>query len=81
MKLHIRYMVCIRCKLVVASELEKLGLHYSHLEIGEVEITGSMTEEQKEALDLGLRKSGLELILDKRSQLIEKIKNIIIELI
>jgi len=74
-------MVCIRCKMVVASELEKLGIRYSNLEIGEVEILDSITEEQKLAFDIALKKSGLELMLDARSQLIEKIKNTIIELI
>jgi AraC-like DNA-binding protein len=78
-KLYIKYMVCIRCKMVVASELEKLGLDYANLEIGEVEIRDSISEEQKEALDAALKKSGLELMGDKRSQLIEKIKNTIVE--
>ena len=32
-------MVCIRCKMVVKSELEKLGLHYILVELGEAEIT------------------------------------------
>jgi len=50
-------MVCIRCKIVVASELEKLGLHYSNLEIGEVNIIESITEEQKEAFNAALKKS------------------------
>lgn len=74
-------MVCIRCKMVVAAELEKLGIHYSHLEIGEVNIIGSISDEQRESLDIALKKSGLELISDKRRQIIEKIKNILIELI
>lgn len=79
MKLYIKYMVCIRCKMVVASELEKLGIDYANLEIGEVDIRDSITEEQKEALDTALKKSGLELMGDKKSQLIEKIKNVIVE--
>lgn len=74
-------MVCIRCKMVVASELEKLGIPFTNLEIGEVEIRKGITEEQKEALDTALKKSGLELMVDKRAQLIERIKNVIIELI
>ncbi len=81
MKIFIKYMVCIRCKLVVASELEKLDLKYSKLEIGEVELAECINDEQKELLDLGLKKFGLELIGDKKSQIIEKIKNIIVELI
>jgi len=67
--------------MVVSSELEKLGLHYSHLEIGEVDLIENISEQQKEELDIALKKSGLELMSDHRSQLIEKIKNIIIEII
>lgn len=67
--------------MVVAAELEKLGIQYSNLTIGEVEVKGSMTDELKDALNLAIKKSGLELMNDKKSQLIEKIKNIIIELI
>ena len=74
-------MVCIRCKMVVASELEKLGIQYANLELGEVNIIDSISEEQKQAFNDGLKKSGLELMGDKKSQLIEKIKSIIIELI
>jgi AraC-like DNA-binding protein len=67
--------------MVVASELEKLGIHYSNLELGEVVIKDIISEEQKEEFNIALKKSGLELMGDKKSQLIEKIKNIIIELI
>lgn len=74
-------MVCIRCKMIVSSELEKLGVQYRNLVLGEVDTISSMTGAQLENLDIGLRKFGLELIVDKRAKIIEKIKNIIIELI
>lgn len=74
-------MVCIRCKMVVKTELEKLGLHYTTVELGEVEIMEDMSTEQHDQLRAGLLKSGLELMDDKKSVLIQKIKNIIIELI
>jgi YesN/AraC family two-component response regulator len=74
-------MVSIRCKMVVKSELEKLGLHYTTVELGEAEIMENISAEQRHQLDSALRKSGLELMDDKRSILIEKIKNIIVELI
>ena len=79
MRLFIKYMVCIRCKLVVASELEKLGLNFTNLSLGEVEILNGITEEQKNTLNIALKKSGLELMDDKKSQIIERIKNTIIE--
>lgn len=81
MILYVKNMVCIRCKLVLKSELKALGIHYRHLELGEVEVVGGLSTDQLEQLDIGLRKSGLELLVDKRARLIEKIKGIIIELI
>jgi AraC-like DNA-binding protein len=74
-------MVCIRCKMVVKTELEKLGLHHTFVELGGAEILENITAEQRSQLDIGLRKAGLELMDDRKSMLIEKIKNIIIELV
>lgn len=74
-------MVCIRCKMAVKSELERLGLSYTSLELGEVELNGEISPELRTQLDGGLKKSGLELMDSRKSILIEKIKIIIIELI
>jgi AraC-like DNA-binding protein len=74
-------MVSIRCKMLVKSELEKLGLHYNTVDLGEAEIVEDLSPEQLKQLDISLRKSGLELMDNNRSMLIEKIKNIIIELV
>jgi AraC-like DNA-binding protein len=79
MRIYIKNMVCIRCKMVVKSELEKLGLHYSIVELGEAEVRENISDEQMASLDIGLRKTGLELMDDKKSILVEKIKTIIIE--
>jgi len=81
MKLYIKNMVCIRCKMVVKEELKKLGLTYVNVELGEVEILESMQNEKRILLKDALLKSGLELMDDKRSMLIEKIKNVITEMI
>ena len=81
MKIYIKNMVCIRCKMVVKSELEKLGLHYTTVDLGEVEIREHIPKEQMERLDLVLKKAGLELMDDKKSILVEKIKAVIIELV
>jgi AraC-like DNA-binding protein len=78
-KVYIQNMVCIRCKMVVKSELEKLGLHYISVDLGEAEIMEDLSREQLEHLDIALRKTGLELMDSKRSILVERIKTIIIE--
>jgi AraC-like DNA-binding protein len=74
-------MVCIRCKMAVKSELVRLGLNYTSLELGEVELNGEFSPELRTQLDAGLKKSGLELMDSRKGILIEKIKIIIIELI
>jgi AraC-like DNA-binding protein len=74
-------MVCIRCKMVVKSELDKLGLHYTRIELGETEIMEDISTEQMDCLDVALKNTGLELMDDKKSILVEKIKAIIIELV
>lgn len=72
-------MVSGRCKMIVSDQLNKLGLHPTAVNLGEVEIREEITAPQREELKVSLRQYGLELIEDKKSILIEKIKNVIIE--
>jgi AraC-like DNA-binding protein len=81
MKLYIKYMVSLRCKMMVKEELKKLGLHHVFVRLGMVEILEDITDEQRELLNKNLLKSGLELLDDKKSILIEKIKTVIVEMI
>lgn len=81
MKLYIKYMVSLRCKLFVKYELEKLGLHYTSIELGMIEIKENISNKLKDQLKLNLAVSGLELLDNKKSILIDKIKNVIIEMI
>ncbi len=74
-------MVSLRCKMIVKSELEKLALQYTIIELGEVEIKGELTAEKQQQLQSALLTFGLELMDDKKTMLIEKVKNIIIEMI
>jgi AraC-like DNA-binding protein len=74
-------MVCIRCQLLVKDELDKLGLHYSDVKIGEADLTDMITNEQLAKLDIALRKAGLLVMDNKKSILVERIKQTIIELV
>jgi len=74
-------MVCIRCQMVVKSELEKLGLEYTAVKIGEANIKGQVSDEVLELLDKALRKTGLQLMDNKKSILVETIKSAIIDLV
>ena len=74
-------MVSLRCKLLVKHELEKLGLKHTSIELGMIAIKGDLTDVQKQELKLNLAVSGLKLMDDKKSILIDKIKNVIIEMV
>jgi AraC-like DNA-binding protein len=74
-------MVSTRCKMVVKSVLKNLGLHFIVVDLGEVELMETMSPELHIQLATALHKAGLELMDDKRAVLIEKIKNVIIEMV
>jgi AraC-like DNA-binding protein len=74
-------MVSLRCKMIVKSELENMGLHFTTVELGEVEIKKELSAKEQSQLKTALLRFGFELMEDKKSILIEKIKNIIIEMI
>src|ERR1700722_15216353 len=81
MKLFLKYMVSTRCKMLVKAELEKLGLHYKTVELGEADIEENISVAEWNELNNALKKSGIELMDDKKSILIERIKNVIVELV
>ena len=81
MKLLIKNMVSLRCKMIVKSLLDDIGVHNTVVELGEVELRKELSSRQQQHLKTGLLKYGLELMEDKKSILIEKIKTIIIEMI
>lgn len=74
-------MVSDRCKMVVKEELKKLDLHYLNDDLGEVDVTEILSYSQREKLKLALRESGLELMDGRKAVLVEKIKNVIIEMV
>lgn len=79
--LFIKNMVCNRCIIVMKNELEKLGLSAISIKLGEVIFEKNITVEEKEKLDEALLELGFQIIDDKKSRIIEKIKNTIIELV
>ncbi|MFI5220079.1 MAG: helix-turn-helix domain-containing protein [Bacteroidia bacterium] len=81
MRLFIKNMVSIRCKMIVKAELDNMGLHHTIVELGEVEIKEQIPGKKFNALKAALLKSGLELMDDKKAMLIEKVKNVIVEMV
>jgi len=74
-------MVSNRCKMVVKEELNKLGIFYFIVDLGVVDIMDDITDLQREQIRQALHLSGLELMDDKKTVLIEKIKKVIIEMV
>lgn len=81
MRLYIKNMVSLRCKMIVKEELENLGFHAINIDLGLVEIHDNITKTQRNQLKTNLNQFGLELMDDKKSILIDKIKSVIIEMI
>ena len=81
MKLHIKNMVSIRCQIVVKQEMKKLGLQHLVVDLGLVEVSGTITDQQYQNLKFNLHALGLELLDDKRKILIERVVNAVTEMI
>lgn len=79
MKVHIKNMVCHRCKLAVEQVLTSSGYHVQQVELGEVTFDEKLDKEQLKALDAQLKHLGFELIDDRKAKLVEKIKNLIVD--
>lgn len=74
-------MVSLRCKMMVKEELKKLGIQYISVDLGDVVIMEDINEEQRNQLKIALLKSGLELMDDQKAMLIERIKNVVVEMV
>ena len=77
--LHIKNMVCPRCIKVVTDELQQLGIGVKDIQLGKVELQTSVTEFELQQIKIAFEKNGFELLDDKKSRNIEKIKILIIE--
>ena len=75
----IKNMVCPRCIKVVSDELHQLGIHTKNIELGKVELQSPPTLLQLQQIKTSLENNGFELLDDKKSRIIEKIKILIIE--
>lgn len=81
MVLHIKNMVCNRCKMVVKSELEKIGIRPLSIELGEVQLKHDLSPAEKLQVEKSLKMVGFALIDDRKSRLIEQIKTQIVKLV
>ena len=81
MELFIKNMVCDRCLMAVKNEFDKLGLTVAHMELGIISLQEADITELHDTLAQNLKSLGFELMVDKKEKTVERIKNLIVELI
>ena len=81
MRIYIKFMVSLRCKMIVKEILDSLNIEYLTLELGVVDLKKSLEAEMISNFDKALRKYGLEVLEDKKAILVDRIKNLVVEMI
>lgn len=79
MKIYIKNMACLSCKVVVKDALQELEIHPLKVELGEVEVKEEMTTDEKKQLNSKLKKAGLEVLESKEGAMVEKIRKVIVD--
>lgn len=79
MKIYVKNMACESCKILVKDALDELGIPILKVELGEIETTNDVSDEEKMKLNIQIKKAGLELLEKKQGVLIEKIRKIMID--
>ena len=77
--IHIKNMVCPRCISAVSNILEQLEIPYVSIKLGEVKLVSSLSVQTKNGLSKALQNSGFSLIDDRKSQLIEQMKTLVVD--
>jgi AraC-like DNA-binding protein len=81
MKLFIRHMFSHLSKMVVKDELKKLDVQNAKVDLGVIEFPFELSDQRRKQLKDNLLRYGLELLDDRKRILIERVKNVIIEMI
>ncbi|MGO4821095.1 MULTISPECIES: helix-turn-helix domain-containing protein [unclassified Flavobacterium] len=81
MRLYIKYDGIVACRVILQEQLEKLGISYKLLELGEIEISNSVPKETLAELQEVLNKYSIFIVSNEKSQLIQRIKDAIVEMV
>jgi AraC-like DNA-binding protein len=79
MKIYVKNMACLSCKVFVKDALQEMDIHAVKVELGEIETKEEVSDEEKKQLNKLIKKVGLELLESKQGVLIEKIRKIIVD--
>ena len=81
MKLYIKYDINLACRVILQEQLDALEIKYELMEYGEIEISDSVSDELFNQLQSNIARYGIEIINNQKSQLVQRIKDAIIEMI
>lgn len=81
MKLNIKYDINLASKVILQEHLEKLDIPYEMSGFGDVVITETITPELYRELELSISKYGIEIVDNPKNILVQKIKEVIVEMI
>jgi AraC-like DNA-binding protein len=81
MKLYIKYDGIVACRVILQEQLERLDIKYQMLELGEIEISDGLAADVFEELQTSLKKYSIFIVNNEKSQLIQRIKDTIVEMI
>jgi len=81
MKIYIKYDLTLTCRAIMQEQLEMLGIAYEASDNGEIAISKSVPETLFLKLQHNLKKYGIDVLNDQKSQLIQRIKNTIIDMV
>ena len=81
MKLYIKYDINLACRVILQEQLDALEIKYELMEFGEIDIADSVSEETFTKLQSNLARYGIEIINNQKSQLVQRIKDTIIDMI
>ncbi len=81
MKLAIKNMVCSRCIMVVEQQLAAMDLTGFTVALGEANLKEQLSALQISNLARLLSAHGFELLVDKKQMIVEKVKNIVVQIL
>lgn len=81
MKLNFNYDGNMACRAILQDQLEKLDVKYQFLDLGQIEIGDELSDDSFMTLQDSLKRYGINIIDNPKGQLIQKIKDAIVEIV
>jgi AraC-like DNA-binding protein len=81
MKFNISFNSSLPPLMIIKDHLDKYSISYTYADGGEIETHEELSEEHLSRLEIALSRYGIELLSDEKSRLVQRIKNLLMELV